>query len=160
MSRVSEEEYAALVARGRIRPLQGSVRVEAKTATVACMGGVPPPAPQQRVRRKAPKTDYKAVLLDQMKQIGLPAPELEYFFHPKRKWRADFHLPDTMILIEFEGGIFDKKGGHSSVQGILRDIFKYNEAALLGYTVIRVTPTHVTSDQALQWIERAYNRSK
>ncbi len=32
--------------------------------------------------------------------------EQEYKFHPKRKWRADFLIIGTKILIEVEGGIW------------------------------------------------------
>lgn len=32
--------------------------------------------------------------------------EQEYKFHPKRKWRADFLITGTKILIEVEGGIW------------------------------------------------------
>lgn len=32
-------------------------------------------------------TDYKTVLLDQIREADLPLPEREYVFHDKRKWR-------------------------------------------------------------------------
>lgn len=34
-------------------------------------------------------------------------PELvkEYRFHPHRRWRADYALPDAKVLIELEGGL-------------------------------------------------------
>lgn len=101
------------------------------------------------------KRDFKAELVQQLNLVGILI-ETEFRFHPVRKWRTDWHVVDTKILIEFEGGLFAKgKQGHSSINGIHRDIEKYNNAALLGYTVIRVTPKHVESGQALQWIEQA-----
>lgn len=99
--------------------------------------------------------DYKADLVQQLALVKI-AIEPEFKFCPTRKWSADWRVSGTSILIEFEGGLFDKgKGGHSSIAGILRDISKYNEAAILGYIVIRVAPNHVSNGEALQWIERA-----
>ena len=100
-------------------------------------------------------TDYKQEFLTQLAMLKIQV-EPEFRFHPERRWRSDWRVKATRILIEFEGGLFSKgKGGHSSVTGIHRDIDKYNEAALLGWTVIRITPKHVVSGQALQWVERA-----
>ena len=58
-----------------------------------------------------------------------------------------------MIALEIEGGIFGGKeangrrykGAHSSVTGMLRDIEKYNAAAVLGWRVLRVTPDQLFS---------------
>ncbi len=63
----------------------------------------------------------------------------EYKFHPERKWRFDWCIPALKIAIEYEGGIFDRNGSHTSVQGMSRDIDKYNAAAALGWRVIRLT---------------------
>ena len=103
---------------------------------------------------KRSKPNYKAEFLSQLALLKIQT-EAEFRFHPERRWRSDWRIKATRILIEFEGGLFGGKGGHSSVSGILRDCEKYNEAALAGWTVIRITPKHVTSGQALQWVERA-----
>lgn len=106
------------------------------------------------------KTDYKAELELQLKLVKIEV-EPEYMFALPRKWRADYRIRDTRVLVEFEGGLFAKgKQGHSSVTGILRDIEKYNTAALLGWLVIRVTPKHVVSGEALKWIEQAVDTSQ
>jgi hypothetical protein len=62
----------------------------------------------------------------------------EHQFHPFRRFKFDFAHTPTMIAIEIEGGIFMKRGGHSSITGILRDIEKYNFAALMGWKVFRL----------------------
>lgn len=36
----------------------------------------------------------------------------EYRFHPKRKWRIDFYLPEYGIAIEIEGAVW-KQGRHT-----------------------------------------------
>ena len=75
----------------------------------------------------------------------------EVLFHSSRKWRFDYASKRLRIALEIEGGVYGrgkpcpacgrKKGGaHSSVKGMLRDIEKYNEAAALGWRVLRFTP--------------------
>jgi very-short-patch-repair endonuclease len=109
---------------------------------------------------KTVKKDYKSDFEVQMKLSGIQV-ETEFIFASPRKWRSDYRVKNTKVLIEFEGGLFAKgKQGHSSVSGILRDMEKYNSAALLGYTVIRIAPNHVTSGQALKWVEEAIGATK
>jgi len=106
------------------------------------------------------KVDYKLELLFQLRLLKIEV-DHEFCFAPPRKWRADYRVRDSRVLVEFEGGLFAKgKQGHSSVTGILRDIEKYNTAALLGWLVIRVTPKHVVSGEALKWIEQAVDTSQ
>ena len=71
---------------------------------------------------------------------GGPTLEREIQFHPSRRWRADFaHIP-SRTLIEIEGGIFLRGGGrHTRGTGYAKDAEKYLEAALLGWTVLRLT---------------------
>jgi hypothetical protein len=64
--------------------------------------------------------------------------ELEYKFHPTRKWRADIAIPSLNVLIEFEG-IMATKSRHTSVTGFTNDCEKYNAAQLLGWKVLRYT---------------------
>lgn len=101
------------------------------------------------------KTDYKAQFEQQLSLVGIKF-KREFYFALPRKWRSDWLIIGTKILVEFEGGLFAKRAaGHSSVSGILRDLNKYNEATLRGYMLIRIAPPHVVSGQALKWVERA-----
>jgi hypothetical protein len=73
--------------------------------------------------------------------------EQEHEFHSIRKWRMDYALPILKIGIEYNGhhstGNTGKKtSGHASITGITNDAEKGNEAALLGWTVIRLTALH------------------
>ncbi|HFG6966567.1 TPA: DUF559 domain-containing protein [Acinetobacter baumannii] len=79
--------------------------------------------------------------------------EQEYKFHPKRKWRADFLITGTKILVEVEGGIWSG-GRHTRGKGYLGDMEKYNEAAAMGYTVLRFSTEQVKSGLAVQKIEK------
>lgn len=63
----------------------------------------------------------------------------EYRFHPTRRWRFDFALPEHKIAIEFEGGIFLNKARHTSSIGYAGDVEKYREATILGWRLLRYT---------------------
>jgi len=76
---------------------------------------------------------------------GLPAPEAEYRFHEKRKWRFDFAWPDSMVAVEIEGGTF-VRGRHTRGMGHHKDCEKYNQATLLGWRVLRFTALHLRDD--------------
>ncbi len=72
-----------------------------------------------------------------------PVLESELVFHPGRRWRADFaHIP-SRTLIEIEGGIWIQ-GRHNRAEGFLADIEKYFEAALAGWTVLRLSERQLT----------------
>ncbi|MCT9288095.1 endonuclease domain-containing protein [Acinetobacter baumannii] len=78
--------------------------------------------------------------------------EQEYKFHPKRKWRADFLITGTKILVEVEGGIWNG-GRHTRGKGYIGDMEKYNSAAMMGFTVLRFSTEQVKSGMALKQIE-------
>ena len=64
----------------------------------------------------------------------------EFRFHPTRKWRFDFAIVEKKIAIEFEGGVFGGgKSRHTTGKGFTEDAAKYNEAAKLGWKVLRYT---------------------
>lgn len=77
----------------------------------------------------------------------------EFRFHPKRKWRADFHLNSKKILIEVEGGIWSG-GRHTRGKGYIDDMEKYNAATMMGYQVLRFSTEQVKSGLAIQQIEK------
>lgn len=60
----------------------------------------------------------------------------EYKFHPSRKWRFDFADIDNKIAIEVEGGIW-VSGRHNRGTGYRNDTIKYNQAAVLGWRILR-----------------------
>jgi hypothetical protein len=85
---------------------------------------------------------YPLVLLCQAH--GLPEPMPEYAFHPVRGWKFDYAHVDQKIATEVEGGIWRRGGGaHSHPLNILRDMEKYNAAAVLGWRIIRVQPERI-----------------
>ena len=107
----------------------------------------------------------------QLEQAGIPF-EREYRFAPPRRWRADFAIQTRplaftltawgnteqprhpAILVEIDGGGY-VAGRHSRGRGMERDAEKQSAAAILGYRVIRATPSQVNEGIALGWIRAA-----
>ena len=92
-------------------------------------------------------------LLYQVRVCGLPKCKPEHRFHETRKWRFDLAFTDHKLAVEVEGGGF-VQGRHTRGLGLEKDAEKYAEAAILGWTVLRVTPRQVKTGQAVKWIER------
>lgn len=74
-------------------------------------------------------------------------------FHPTRKWRFDFAWPSALVAVEIEGVCYGKQGRHQTASGMAEDCLKYNSAAYLGWSVIRLTPKMITTAE----IERIKN---
>lgn len=98
----------------------------------------------------------KTDIATQMKVAGLPGPELEWKYHPARKWAFDWAWPALKVAAEREGGTWKDGGGrHNRAAGFREDAVKYDEAAILGWLVIRFTSDMEASGVALDLIERA-----
>jgi len=93
-------------------------------------------------------------LYNQITWMKLPAPERELRFHGTRKWRFDFAWPNIKLAVEVEGGTW-ARGRHSRGSGFAGDAEKYNEAALLGWRILRFTGDQVNSGAAIKCIDRA-----
>ena len=108
-----------------------------------------------RLRRAHIKSDeVKRSFIRQCQNAGLPVPATEYKFHPVRKWRVDFCWIELRIVFESEGGLFAAKSGHRTLDGIRRDMEKYNEAARLGFRVFRFTPEEFTDGTAVSYFSK------
>ena len=79
---------------------------------------------------------------------GLPLPEMEFKFHPTRKWRFDFAWPEWKIAVEIEGAVWTQ-GRHTRGSGFIKDMEKYSYANIMGWCVIRGTPQQL-QDGTLQ----------
>lgn len=88
--------------------------------------------------------------------LGLPAPEPEHRFHPVRRWRFDYAWPDHHIALEYDGGTWAGKPGHTYGKGHERDCEKINEAQLLGWQVFRCNVTMVEDGRLLDTLQRAF----
>lgn len=112
-------------------------------------------------KKKAPaETDWGQVLIERVVAHGLPAPVREYRFHAERRWKLDLAWKDKLVACEIEGGIWmqtetGRGKGHAHPKRFLQDIEKYNELALYGWKLIRVTPDMIKDGRALDWLDRA-----
>lgn len=105
---------------------------------------------------------YDTAIMIACTAYGLPEPELEFKFHPNRKFRVDMFFKSEGsegskgggLAVEIEGGIFNPQKrcpfchrqfsrGHGSITGIKRDIEKYNLLTLMGYRLLRFFPDEI-----------------
>ena len=94
----------------------------------------------------------------QIRTGKLPLPEREFRFHPTRKWRFDFAYPALLVAVECEGGVW-AMGRHNRGSGFTEDCAKYNQAAILGWRVLRFTKEMIDSGQAFDAISRLTKNS-
>jgi hypothetical protein len=143
-ARWTDEDYAAYLARAGVKFVPSPLNKDGR------------PKPFQ----DRPKRDYKTEFEQQLALVGIQV-EREFYFARPRKWRSDWRVTGSKLLVEYEGGLFMESGGaHKAVGNILRDIEKYNAAAIAGWTVIRVTPKFIPDGQALKWVEDALKSSR
>lgn len=109
------------------------------------------PKRRASVKKERVVSEGEATLVQHLKthKIGF---EQEYKFHPTRKWRADFLITGTRILVEVEGGVWNG-GRHTRGKGYIGDMEKYNSASMMGFTVLRFCTEQVKSGIAIQQIE-------
>ena len=108
-----------------------------------------------KVKKAQQVTSLHDKVLSQL--VGLPDPATELLFHPKRKWRFDYAWEEQKLALEVHGGIHSG-GRHTRGRGFVEDRAKMNEATLLGWTVLEVTPEHIKSGQLRAWLLAAFNQ--
>src|SRR5574344_128017 len=83
----------------------------------------------------------------------------EWYFHPTRKWRFDYALPELKIAIEIDGGLFTG-GRNSGGMGQYKDIQKMNEAVSMGWLVFHYIPDEKFSLEMRMQVTRAISLRK
>jgi hypothetical protein len=99
-------------------------------------------------------SDLERLLVWQVKAAGLPDPAPEYRFDPGRRWRFDLAWPVVRLACECEGATWTG-GRHTTGSGFERDCEKYNQAAIMGWRVLRFTGGMIESGAALESIVKA-----
>lgn len=84
---------------------------------------------------------------------NLPNPEMEYKFHPVRKWRIDYAWPLCYLAVEIEGGIWTR-GRHTRGSGFAKDIEKYNALTEAGWALLRYPPNNIDYIQILNVLKQ------
>ena len=106
-------------------------------------------------RKKA--VELKALLrinCNALAQKAGTSAEMEYRFHPTRRWRFDAAFPERKIAVEIDGGIF-VEGRHTRGAGFMKDCEKMNNAALLGWRVFRFVPRQLEGGEVYDTLEKA-----
>lgn len=110
-----------------------------------------------KTKRKAVPSKAEAKFLSVWISLGCHPLSREFSFCPGRRWRFDFCDPMTRVAIEIEGVCYGRHGRHQTPAGIAGDCEKYNEAAFLGWTVLRLTPSMITVEnvgEIMDYIQR------
>ena len=119
---------------------------------------------KNRVTLKEAQGDYKHQLvrglLFDLKTEKLPAPVTEYHFAKSlgRDWRFDAAYVEEKIAIEVEGGTGWKRDApsrHLTPSGFAGDVEKYNAASVMGWALLRFTPTMLRDGSAIETIKWA-----
>lgn len=116
------------------------------------MAGLSKPRNTREKQHRINMSELEDVLDFQIKVAKIKEPVREYRFSPYRRWRFDFAWIEIKLAVEVEGGIWNG-GRHLRPTGFKGDIEKYNNAALLGWTILRVTSDMIKSGEALKLIE-------
>ena len=98
-------------------------------------------------RPTSSKNDYAGGLVRLWQAIcpDLPAPEREYRFDARRRWRFDLAWPAAKLAVEVEG-ILRTPGRHQRLDGYRRDCEKYRAAVLAGWKLLRYTTGELRDD--------------
>lgn len=88
---------------------------------------------------------------DYFVSAGLPRPVTEHRFMSDRRFRFDYAWVEQHVALEVEGGIWTG-GRHTRGAGFLRDMEKYNHAAVRGWYVVRCTPSTLRTTETVKMI--------
>ena len=115
-----------------------------------------PPTQRKRVQRekRIATAAAQAQFMAYVHAAGLPTPQPEHRFHPARKWRFDWAFVEARVALEVEGGVWTE-GRHTRGAGFVADMAKYNEAAALGWRIVRCVPDDLHSPALLDLLRRA-----
>jgi very-short-patch-repair endonuclease len=93
-----------------------------------------------------PGDQNKAAILQILQTLFGDGVVAEHRFHPVRRWRFDFAVPEIKLAVEYNGhGGFVKAGGvsrHGSIIGMTGDAEKMNSAIACGWRVLSFTALH------------------
>jgi very-short-patch-repair endonuclease len=103
--------------------------------------------PKAKAKKQSAGSKGEEALAAQLQAAGVSF-EREQLLIPGRRFRFDFVITGSDLVIEVEGGTWSG-GRHTSGVGFRSDCFKYNKALELGYRVLRYTTDMVTKGEAI-----------
>lgn len=104
--------------------------------------------PKARANKRVPSS-LEAAFVTLWAEVAAASPRLatletEVTLKPKR-WRFDFLIPGTNVLIECNGGTYAyKRMGHSTGAGLFRDYAKTRYAQMRGYICLPYDSKQIT----------------
>ena len=114
---------------------------------------------QKQLERKSKHQKRWEVKLNKlMIDEGITGFVTQHKFATDRKYTFDFAFPDIRFAVELDGGIFLRKGGHSTGKAIEDDRYKDQCAFLNDWIVFRVIPKMVEDGSAIRTIKHIVGR--
>jgi len=117
--------------------------------------------PMRQKSKHNSESVLERTLAHRMRLEGLQEAHREFVFEEHRgpkgriaHYRFDFAWPDKKLAVECEGGIW-RGGRHVTGKGFESDARKYNMAVLLGWRVLRFTPSMISDGEAIRVIRSA-----
>ena len=106
-----------------------------------------PSRPTSKLSKKPTKTFTRVVShleesLLPLLEANFPSPQKDYKPFKQNNMEIDFAWPDLKIGIEVNGGLYLKRGGHTSPTGVRRDYYKLNLAQLQGWILLQFPPEY------------------
>ena len=114
----------------------------------------------KKLVKNAQKETLEARLLRDIKAVGLPIPEMQYKWHPDRLFMADYAYPHIKLLIECDGGQWQRNTGHNSGTGKDRDCEKDIEAIFHGWKIFRFPTSMIMDGRAIAYLEKFFDGYK
>jgi len=109
--------------------------------------------------RKSTGNRYAPIVSAICRAHGWLEPLAEQRLIPGRRFSCDLVWPDARLVVEVQGGVWLRRGGHTGGQAQIDDMEKFNELALLGFKVLQVTPQQVTDGELVRLLTRAFERT-
>lgn len=106
--------------------------------------------------RKSTGNRYQPIVAALCRAAGWPEPVAEQRLVPGRRFSCDLVWLEARLVVEVQGGVWLRRGGHTGGQAQIDDMEKLNLVQLEGYRVLQVTPQQVTDGTLTRLLARAF----
>lgn len=103
---------------------------------------------------------YNKIIVALCHEYIWPVPDSEVRLIEGRRFLADFVWYRAKLVVEVQGGVWMRRGGHTGGRAQIDDMEKLNELQLAGYRVLQVTPGQVTDGTLTKLLARVLPRTK
>jgi hypothetical protein len=106
--------------------------------------------------RKSAGNRYLPIVAAICRAERWPEPEAEQRLIPGRRFSCDLVWREQRLLVEVQGGVWMRRGGHTGGQAQIDDMEKMNLLQLDGWRVLQCTPQHVTDGTLYDLLATAF----